>query len=79
MEYRILLVDDSDMQRYAIAKTLTSAGFQVLEAQNGTEALQKATQGMQTPEIRSVHQFHPRNIEHQLGGKLTYTSKRGTT
>jgi CheY-like chemotaxis protein len=39
MEYRILLVDDSDMQRYAIAKTLTSAGFQVLEAQNGTEAL----------------------------------------
>jgi len=46
MEYRILLVDDSDMQRYAIAKTLTSAGFQVLEAQNGTEALQKATQGV---------------------------------
>ena len=40
----ILLVDDTDAQRYAIARTLTAKGFAVQEARTGTQALQLAQQ-----------------------------------
>jgi CheY-like chemotaxis protein len=42
---RILNVDDTDAARYAITKILTRAGFEVIEAATGAEALRKATRG----------------------------------
>ena len=41
-KYVILNVDDDDIQRYAVTKTLSSAGYEVIEASNGSEALEKA-------------------------------------
>jgi signal transduction histidine kinase len=38
----ILIVDDTDAARYAKTRILTHAGFKVIEAANGTEALQRA-------------------------------------
>ncbi len=46
MESTILLVDDNDAQRYAVAKTLKSSGFKVLEASTGKQALEKARMGI---------------------------------
>ena len=40
----ILVVDDSDAQRYAIARGLRAQGFATLEAATGEEALQLAAQ-----------------------------------
>lgn len=37
----ILVVDDYDAGRYATTRTLTSAGYAVIEAATGAEALQK--------------------------------------
>ncbi|MFC1673062.1 PleD family two-component system response regulator [Pseudomonadota bacterium] len=39
---QILLVDDDDLLRNAIQYMLSSAGYDVVEAQNGAEALQQA-------------------------------------
>jgi CheY-like chemotaxis protein len=39
---RVLVVDDTPAQRYARAKTIAAAGFQVLEAANGHDALERA-------------------------------------
>lgn len=41
-EFLILNVDDTDAARYAKSKILTRAGFRVIEAKNGTEALIRA-------------------------------------
>ena len=41
---RILLVDDTDPQRYALGRVLRGGGYDVLEASSGEEALQKAKQ-----------------------------------
>jgi CheY-like chemotaxis protein len=38
----VLVVDDSDAQRYAMARGLRMAGFQTIEAATGTEALKLA-------------------------------------
>lgn len=38
-EARILCADDTDAQRYAVSRVLRSAGFEVLEARTGREAL----------------------------------------
>jgi PAS domain S-box-containing protein len=38
----ILVVDDEDASRYTVSRYLRSAGFEVLEAKNGTEALELA-------------------------------------
>ncbi|MEV6491786.1 response regulator, partial [Actinoplanes sp. NPDC051633] len=38
---RILVVDDSATKRYLLVSWLTRAGFRVLEAETGTEALAK--------------------------------------
>lgn len=40
--YTILAVDDSPSMRKMVAFTLTSAGYQVIEAVDGIDALQKA-------------------------------------
>ena len=42
--HTILVVDDSDAQRYAIARGLRAQGFATLEAATGEEALQLAQQ-----------------------------------
>jgi PAS domain S-box-containing protein len=44
----ILVVDDSDSGRYATARTIKAAGYEILEAATGAEALRKARLG---PEI----------------------------
>lgn len=41
---RILHVDDTDAQRYALSRVLRHAGFEVLEARTGRQALDLATQ-----------------------------------
>ena len=43
MPKRILAVDDSATMRQLVKMTLTPAGYEVVEAQNGYEGLQKAT------------------------------------
>jgi CheY-like chemotaxis protein len=40
----ILAVDDVEASRYAVARTLKIAGFTVLEAATGTQALEMARQ-----------------------------------
>lgn len=40
MPARILFVDDNPVLNYAISRLLTAAGFSVIRAHNGTEALQ---------------------------------------
>lgn len=42
---RILAVDDSASMRQMVAFALTSAGFEVVEAEDGVIALEKAKQG----------------------------------
>jgi signal transduction histidine kinase/DNA-binding response OmpR family regulator len=43
-EARILHVNDDEANRYAVTRMLQKAGFEVIEAVNGQEALQKAAQ-----------------------------------
>jgi signal transduction histidine kinase/DNA-binding response OmpR family regulator len=43
-EARILHVNDDDANRYAVTRILQKAGFEVIEAINGQEALQKASE-----------------------------------
>jgi CheY-like chemotaxis protein len=40
--HSILVVDDSEAARYAIARTLRAAGYRTIEAQTGAEALELA-------------------------------------
>lgn len=42
---KILAVDDNEALRYSLARTLRDAGYQVVEATTGSEALRLATQG----------------------------------
>ena len=49
MAKRILIVDDSQTMRQMVAFTLTEAGFEVVESQNGQEALKKLE--AQTPDL----------------------------
>ena len=44
---RVLLVDDNDANRFAVAYWLRSAGYVVVEAETGTEALARATDGVE--------------------------------
>ena len=39
----MLIVDDSDMVRQQVARTLAAAGFQVVEARDGADALARLT------------------------------------
>ncbi|MES2525209.1 MAG: ATP-binding protein [Gemmatimonadota bacterium] len=43
----ILVVDDTDAQRYATTRRLTLAGFQVVESATGTEGLARAQEGVE--------------------------------
>jgi signal transduction histidine kinase len=42
--FRILTVDDNEAIRYTLGRSLRDAGFQVLEARNGSEALARAAE-----------------------------------
>jgi PAS domain S-box-containing protein len=42
-DVRILYADDTDAQRYAVSRVLRNAGFQVIEASTGQEALERMT------------------------------------
>ena len=46
MNQRILVVDDYDAGRYAVGRVLRLAGFEISEAANGLEALQRAPVGV---------------------------------
>ena len=41
---RILIVDDSEAHRYNLSRVLRHAGFETMEAENGTQGLAKALQ-----------------------------------
>jgi len=45
MSKRILVVDDSMTMRQLIGMTLTRAGYDVVEAENGSQGLEKASTG----------------------------------
>src|SRR5581483_10415548 len=40
-EVRILYAEDTDAQRYAVSRVLQNAGFQVIEASTGQQALEQ--------------------------------------
>ncbi len=40
MEYNILVVDDTEANRYVLSRCLTQAGYRVVEAANGAQALE---------------------------------------
>ena len=42
MGERILVVDDSEAKRYALTRALREAGYEIIEADNGTDALDRA-------------------------------------
>ncbi len=52
--YTILHVDDSEVSRYAVARTLRRAGFRVLEAGTGAAALQLA-EAQPDPVLLDIH------------------------
>jgi signal transduction histidine kinase len=41
---RVLVVDDNDSLRYTVSRSLREAGYEVLEARNGAEALARASE-----------------------------------
>jgi two-component system chemotaxis response regulator CheY len=45
MTAKIMIVDDSQMVRQQVGKTLTGAGFSVVEAQDGNDALAQLLSG----------------------------------
>ena len=51
MNRKILVIDDSMMVRQQVKRALTSAGFDVVEAQDGIDALEKANL---TPDLALV-------------------------
>jgi CheY-like chemotaxis protein len=63
----ILVVDDSDASRYALARGLRAEGFGTLEAATGTEALAMAGDAsavvldVNLPDIRSTLACWPRH------------------
>ena len=40
LEEKILYADDTEAQRYAVSRVLRNAGFRVLEARTGQQALE---------------------------------------
>jgi two-component system chemotaxis response regulator CheY len=51
MSAKVLIIDDSTMVRQQVGRALTAAGFSVVEAIDGVEALQKLAM---SPEMRLV-------------------------
>lgn len=51
----VLAVDDNDVHLYALHKALTAAGFRVLGARSGSEAITKAFQFMPETILLDVH------------------------
>ncbi len=68
---RVLVVDDDPVVRKVIARTLTRAGFQILEAEDGLEALEKLEEMNALPEAVVLDLVMPR-----LDGHETYSQLR---
>jgi two-component system chemotaxis response regulator CheY len=51
MPTTVMIVDDSQMVRKQVARTLVAAGFTVIEAQDGTDALARLSQADPRPSL----------------------------
>lgn len=74
---RILTVDDSVAMRQMVSATLTSAGYEVVQACNGREALQVATQHPVDLVITDVHmpQMDGIDLVRELRAMANYRTK----
>lgn len=52
---KILVVDDTEATRYAVSRTLKSAGFQMLEAATGAEGLRMAAEHLPSLVVLDIH------------------------
>jgi CheY-like chemotaxis protein len=68
MSYRILVVDDNDLNLSLIAKILELEGYQVTLARNGTEAIQAVTRAM--PDLAILDVMMPDMDGYELCQKL---------
>ncbi len=68
MSYRILVVDDNDLNLSLIAKILELEGYQVTLARNGTEAIQAVTSSM--PDLAILDVMMPDMDGYELCQKL---------
>jgi two-component system cell cycle sensor histidine kinase/response regulator CckA len=55
----VLLVEDDDVVRHLLRATLEKAGYRVLSASNGTDALQICTQPIGTQQIGTQNDWRP--------------------
>jgi two-component system chemotaxis response regulator CheY len=51
MPATVMIVDDSQMVRKQVARTLVAAGFAVIEAQDGTDALRQLSTAAEAPSL----------------------------
>jgi CheY-like chemotaxis protein len=68
MSYRILVVDDNDMNLTLLSKILELEGYQVTTALNGMEAIQKAEQQM--PDLAILDVMMPDMNGYELCRKM---------
>jgi CheY-like chemotaxis protein len=68
MSYRILVVDDNDLNLSLIAKILELESYQVTLARNGTEAIQAVTRAM--PDLAILDVMMPDMDGYELCQKL---------
>jgi len=68
MAYRILVVDDNDLNLMLISKILEMEGYQVALARNGTEAVQAVTEAM--PDLAILDVMMPDMDGYELCKKL---------
>jgi two-component system cell cycle sensor histidine kinase/response regulator CckA len=66
----VLLVEDEDAMRSVIARTLTRAGYQVIEAADGEEALRVAERGCGGFDVLLTDVIMPGVSGHRLGQRL---------
>ena len=68
MTYRILVVDDNDMNLFLLAKILELEGYQVTLAHNGIEAIQSVVQKM--PDLALLDVMMPDMNGYELCRKM---------
>jgi CheY-like chemotaxis protein len=68
MPYKILVVDDNDMNLFLLSKILELEGYQVTTAQNGMEAIQSVVQKM--PDLALLDVMMPEMDGYELCRKM---------